>query len=215
MEVKSVHLRIDLTLYSAAFAWGTARVEDDLGIHTSEEDNADGPICVPEDSATQENHLDIDGRHLSVASNSSVELVHVGVRTVAFDCEGIEGTGAVLGGAKVSKGRRRVAGLEIGLSIEVLGFDKGDVLVLRGSAYKDVRRNRFVVHDFHKVADADVLPEGLAPVYVGGLVIRKGIGGVVVVVLDGRVRWHGRLGITAGRVTLRDDAPDKSATLGA
>lgn len=45
--------------------------------------------------------------------------------------------------------------------------------------------------------------------------IRKGIGGMVMVELDGRVRWHGRLGITEGRVTLGDDAPDKSATLGA
>lgn len=41
--------------------------------------------------------------------------------------------------------------------------------------------------------------------------VRKGIG---VVELDGRVR-SGRLGVAIGKVTLGDDAPDKSATLGA
>lgn len=109
METRCEHLRIDLTLYSAALAWSTARVEDDLGVHASEEDKADGPIRIPKDSATQEDHLDIDGRYLSVASDGSVELVHVGVRTVAFDCEWVEGTGAVLGGAKISESRRRIA----------------------------------------------------------------------------------------------------------
>ena len=111
---------------------------------------------------------------MSVASDGSVELVHVGVRTVAFDCEWVERTGAVLGGAKISESRGRVAGLEVGLPIKVLGFDKGDVLVLGGSAYKDVRGDRLVVHDFHKVADADVLPEDFGPVYVWGIV--EGIG---------------------------------------
>lgn len=120
IEARSIHLGIGLTLYSAALAWSTARVEDDLGIHTSEEDEADDPVCVSEDGATQEDHLDIDRRHLSVASDSCVEFVHVGVRTVAFDCKGVEGTGAVLGRAKISENGRCISGLEVSLSIEVL-----------------------------------------------------------------------------------------------
>lgn len=210
MKGRNVHLRIYLTLYSAALAWGTARVEDDLCVHTSEEDESDGPICIPKDCATQEDHLDIDGRCLSVASDGSVELVHVGVRTFAIDCEWVGGAGAILGGAKVSESRGRIAGLEVGLSIEVLGFDKGDVLVLGGSAYKDICGDRLVVHDFDKVADTDVLPDVLAPVYVGSLVI-----GEDMVVLDGGVRRHGRLWVAVKRGTLGDDAPDKGTTLGA
>lgn len=215
MEARNVHLRIDLTLYSAALAWSTAGVEDDLGIHASEEDKTDCPVCIPEDGATQEDHLDIDGRRLSVASDGSVEPVHVGVRTVAFDCERVERTSAVLGCAKISESRGRVAGLEVGLPIKVLGFDKGDVLVLGGSAYKDVGGDRFVVHYFHKVADADVLPEGLGPVYIWGPVMREGVGRAVLVELDGRVRGCGGLWVSARTDTLGDDAPDKRAALGA
>jgi hypothetical protein len=215
MEARNVHLRVYLTLYSAALAWSTARVEDDLGIHASEEDETHCPICIPEDGATQEDHLDVDGGSLSVTSDGSVELVHVGIWTVAFDYEWVERTGAVLGCAKISESRGRVTGLEVGFPIEVLGFDKGDVLVLGGSAYKDVRGDRLVVHDFHKVADADVLPEGLGPVYVWGPLMREGVGRAVMVELDGGVRGCGGLGVSAGTDTCGDDAPDEGAALGA
>ena len=52
MEARNVHLRIDLTLYPATLARSTARVEDDLGIRAGEEDETDGPICIPEDGTT-------------------------------------------------------------------------------------------------------------------------------------------------------------------
>ena len=210
MEAGNVHLRVDLTLYSATLAWRTARIEDDLGIHASEEDETNGPVSVPEDGATQEHHLDIDWRSLPVARDGRVELVHVGIGTVAFDCERVEGTGAVLGGVKIRESGGRIAGFEVGLAIKVLGFDKGDVLVLGGSAYKDVGGNGFVVHDLDKIANADVLPEGLGPVCVG---MREGIGRVVMVELDGGVCGGGRLGVSGGTGTFWDDAPDKSATL--
>ena len=165
-KTMNVHLRINLTLYFAALAWSTTRVKNDLGIHASEEDKTDGPISVAEDGATQENHLDIYRGFLSVASYGSIEPVHVGIGTVAFDCERVELSGAVLRGAKIRKSRRGIARLEVGFAIEVLSFEKGDVFVIRGSAYKDVCGNGIVVHDFDKVADAYVLPEGLAPVNV-------------------------------------------------
>lgn len=110
---------------------------------------------------------------MTVAGDGSVELVHVGVGTVAFDSEGVGGTGTVVGRAEVSESGRGIAGLEVRLSVEVLGFDKGDVVVFGGSAYKDVSGDRFIVQDFDKVADADVLPEGLGPVYalIGGVIV--------------------------------------------
>lgn len=37
---------LDLTLYPATLVWSTARVKDDLCIHASREDEADGPIRV-------------------------------------------------------------------------------------------------------------------------------------------------------------------------
>lgn len=52
MKGKNVHLGIDLALYFAALAWSTARVENNLGIHASEEDKTDDPICIAEDGAT-------------------------------------------------------------------------------------------------------------------------------------------------------------------
>lgn len=54
---RNLHLRVDLTLYSATLAWRTARVEDNLGVHAREEDESDSPIRVAEDGATQEDHL--------------------------------------------------------------------------------------------------------------------------------------------------------------
>lgn len=142
---------------------------------------------------------------MSVAGHGRVELVHVGIGTVAFDCEGVERAGAVASGAKIGKGRGRIARLEVGLAVEVLGFDKGDVLVLGGGAYKDVCGDRFVVRDSDKVADVDVLPEDALPVYVGS--------GAVMVELDGGVGECGRLGVGLGTGAFRDDAPDKGASL--
>lgn len=205
-ERGGVHLGVDLALYPAAFAWRTARVEDDLGVDAGEEDEADGPIGVAEDGAAEEDHLQIDGGLLSVAGDGSVELVHVGVGTVALHLERVEGAGAVLGGAQVGKGGGRIAGLEVGLAVEVLGLDKGDVVVLGGRTDEDVGGDGLVVEDLDKVADADVLPEGLGPV--------RGAVGVCGVELDGGLGERG-LGAGAGRDAAGDDAPDKGASLGA
>lgn len=191
---RNIHLRINLTLYSTALAGSTTRVEDDFCVHASEKNEADCPIRVAEDGAAQEDHLEIDGGFLTVSGGGSVELVHVWIGTVAIDSE--RGGCTECGGAKVGESRGGVAGLEVCLSVEVLGFDKGDVVVLGGGAYEDVCGDGFVVEDLDKVADMDVLPEGLGPVQGGvGVGLDRGVGG--------------RAGAR------RDDAPDKGARFGA
>jgi len=205
-------LWINLTLNPATFARSATGVEDDLGVHTGEEHDTDSPSCIPENGTTQHDHLDIGRGLFSVASNGGVELVQVDVGTVAFDRECVECVGAVLGSAKIRKKWDGIAGLEVSLAIEILGFEKSDVLVLGGRAYKHIRGDRFILRDFYKVAYADILPESILPVNVDVFLLMKRIGRVRMVELDGGVRR--RLGVILGMGTFRNNPPDKGTTLG-
>jgi len=53
--------------------------------------------------------------------------------------------------------------LEIGLAIEVLGFDVSDAVFLGGGADDDIGRERFIVRNPDDVANTNIFPDGFLP----------------------------------------------------
>ena len=93
--------------------------------------------------------------------------MHQNLRAVTVNRESVLCVGAGRGIAEVGKRRDGIARLEIGLAVQILGLDKGDVLVLARCANEYVSGDALMVEDFDKVANAQVLPGAALPVWSG------------------------------------------------
>jgi hypothetical protein len=140
-----VHLPLDLTPLTRR----SARVEHDLRVGPGEDDDPDDPSRVPEHTAPQQRRLEIDRvlnllsrpslrslARLTLDNDGGVESEHVDVRRLAVDSEA--GSRAGEGGSEVGELGHAVTGFEVGLAVEVLGLDVGDVFLFRGRADDDV-----------------------------------------------------------------------------
>ena len=151
--------------------------------------------------------MQIDGKALVIDNDGGGKPVHQRLRAVAFYLERIVRARARFGVAEVGERRDGIPRLEVGLAVQIFGFDERDVVVLARRANEHVGRDALVVHDLDKVADAQVLPRGALPVR---LVPRAGwfaeIDVVLFVVGIGDVaRWRNGLfeGFGWGRVRER------------
>src|SRR6267142_2718234 len=113
------------------------------------------------------------------------ELVHQHFRAVAFYLESIARAGACLGVTEVGERRDGIPRLEVGLSVQIFGFDERDVVVLARRANEYVGRDALVINDLDKITDAQILPGAALPVrsgssagFVGFIFIVFGIGNV-------------------------------------
>jgi hypothetical protein len=135
-------LRVHLPLDLGPLGRCATRVENDLGVSTGEEHDTDDPASVLQDATSQDGRLEGDrvdqGRLVRLLSvlvgqnDRSVELVHVDISRFGVDAEtSLFQSG---GSAKVRQFRDTVSGLQVGLSIQVLGLDETDVFLLGSAA---------------------------------------------------------------------------------
>lgn len=138
VQTKNSHLRVHLPLDLAPLAGRAARVHDNLRVGSGEEDDTDDPGRVPDDTTSQKRRLEVDRVFLVGSAvgagldDGRVKPEHVDVGGFAVDLE--PGGSARLGGSKVRELGNGMTRLEVRLSVQVLGLDVGDVLLLRGGA---------------------------------------------------------------------------------
>lgn len=151
-------MRVHLPFNPTTLTRGGARVHHDLGILTSEENNTDNPTGVPENGASKEHHRDVHRGLVFTLYNSSLQLVQVDVGLTTVDAEVILCIGDFLGRSEMGEGGTSSTRFEIGLSVQVLGLDKSDILLFGCSAYKDVGWYSLVIHDLYEITYANIFP---------------------------------------------------------
>lgn len=181
-----VHLPLDL----ATLTRRSARVEHNLGILAGHGNASDDPVGVPHNGSTKKDGIESDGtpERPAVLADSTivddyggVEAEHVDAGGLGFDGE-LGLSREVGGGAEVGKFGDGVARLEVGLSVEILGFDVADVLLFRSRDDDEIcgprsrlvhclewRRQRLTSRDTlvsskaNEISDPEVLPTFFDP----------------------------------------------------
>ena len=160
---KHSHLGVHLALYLRALAGGTAGVENDLGVLTGVDYEADNPSGVPEHRSAQQRLVKVDGVFSFGREDGGGEFVHVVIWLLAVDGERVLWVRARSGVTKMGQFRASISRLEICLSIQVFRLHEGHIFLLGSRADDDVCGDRFVVVNLDEISNFDIFPSALAP----------------------------------------------------
>ena len=155
-----------MALNFGTLAGGATRVENDLGVLTGVDYEADNPFGVAEDGSAQQRLVNVDWVFSIGHVKGSGEPIHVVVGWFTVYGEGDVGVCAGFGVTKVGQFRASTSRLEVRLSVQVFRFDEGHVLFLGSRTDDDVCGDRFVVVDLDEISNLDILPSTLTPTRV-------------------------------------------------